>query len=77
MVTQDHMDVTSSLVINQLLQDLGDFFIGQCNVADGCFEQCILFRPRQLDAPWPSCNTILQRASSYSAEVNDIFDTIT
>ena len=55
MVTQDHMAKDNDfffLVINlQLLQDLGNFFIDECNVADEVASNsvfCIL-RPRQLD----------------------------
>ena len=55
MMTQDHMakdDDFFFLVINlQVLQDLGDFFIDQCNVADEVAPNSVfcIFRPRQLD----------------------------
>ena len=47
MVTQDHMaknDDIFFLVINlQVLQDLGDFFIDECNVADEVAPNSVLF----------------------------------
>ncbi len=58
--------ILPSLVNLQLLQDLGDFFIDQCNVADEvapAYSYCVLIILITLAK---SCNISLQRASLFN-----------